>query len=340
MINHIGKIVDHFVKKNGIKSFSTSIYFKGHDFVKNLGNIDDSSNIPVDRFSLFEIGSITKTITAILLQILHEKSLLDTSKSIYYYLGSEKCHPIFKEINIKNILSHTSGLPRLDPEFDKNVIDLANPYLNYTNESLASFLKEPYNIEEPGNYNYSNLGYGILSYIVEYLFNKPYEHLVEEEFFSKVGMNRTYTIDTLPNDKNITAGYTNNNILNPYWNVNVMKGAGCFFSCSNDLLRFIKINLNIDIGDEKISKAISSTQILQTKEMALGWHYKNGFLAKLLLYKGYYWHNGMTGGFSSFICFNPKKQIGFSLLANKIVALDTLFYEFMGFQYKKVKSAL
>lgn len=330
---NIDKIKKKFVKcvaNDKIYGFTTFIISEKRSEQINIGEVTKNSGQNINNETLFEIGSLTKPIIASLYSIFESKKIIDFQKSISYYLkGKYELNPIFDLFKIEDILTHTSGLPRLPAMFLSKMNTSDNPYSILKRADLEMFFMEPEGITKPGRYNYSNLGYGILSEILKTVFSASLDELAGTYLFAEVNMVRTGTLKKFSGDKNIATGYTYKNLVSPFWTGDVLDGAGCFLSTNNDMGEFLKLNLGY--YDTPITEAILRTHTPRTKNTGLGWHNKNGILSKLLGYSGFTWHNGMTGGFSSYMAFSQRKKSGIVLMANKATPLDSYFYYYSSY---------
>lgn len=318
-----------YSKKDKIPGLSLSI-ITGEKTVQHcFGNLGSTINTPVNDSTVFEIGSLTKPIVALVFSILSGKNEIDLDKPVSYYFKAGSVHPIFDIIIIKDILSHTSGLPRLPAFLLQKITDINDPYACLSRNDLYEYLQNPSEINKPGKYAYSNLGYGLLGEILKTHFNTSLYDITKELIFNPLNMHRTKPLEQFTDDNNIARGHTIKNNETPYWRDDVLEGAGFLLSCNGDMNKFLALQLspvNYIIGD-----AVLRTHELLSPKTGMGWHIKNGFLARLLGYSGYIWHNGMTGGFSSYMAFNKKKKVGFTLLANKAIMLDSYFYRFASY---------
>lgn len=295
-----------------------------------IGETSKNSNRSINNDTLFEIGSLTKPIIASLYSIFESRKSIDLQKSISFYLEARySMNPIFKFFKIEDILTHCSGLPRLPSGFLSKMENTVDPYSVLTMKDLESFFREPEGISKPGRYKYSNLGYGILGEILKTVFGKNLDELCTEYLFQGVNMNRTGTIRKFEQDDNKATGYTYKNQETAFWTGDILDGAGCFLSTNNDMSTFLKLNLGH--YDTPVTEAIMKTHILRTKKTGLSWHHKNGIFARMLGYSGFIWHNGMTGGFSSYMAFNKEKNTGINLMANKAYPLASYFYYYSSF---------
>ena len=142
-------------------------------------------------------------------------------------------------------------------------------------------------------------------------------------------MSRTGTLYKFKNDINKATGYDHMNRITADWTGELLDGAGSVYSTNQDMLAFLQLHLGE--GNSTFLKAVQSTQEIVKGSMGLGWHYKTGWLSKMLGYYGYSWHNGMTGGFSSFMAFHKKKRTGMFILSNKAITTDHWFYYYASF---------
>src|SRR5690606_32496350 len=121
-----------------------------------------------------------------------------------YLPDSLKNITAIQSITFKNLANHTSGLPRLPgnlqsaPEFNMN-----NPYATYSKEMLWDYLKSLGGLEtsEYPQFEYSNLGYGLLGTVLEHITQKSYEQMIQEVFVENLGLKNTF-VSTQAIEKN------------------------------------------------------------------------------------------------------------------------------------------
>ena len=127
----------------------------------------------------FRIGSISKPITAIAVMILVEKGLIDVNEHLSMYISDLPVS--WKDITIHQLLTHTSGLA-YEP-------DLVETMHNLTIEGIFEIYKNfPLEQVSGAAMNYSNIGYFVLSMVIEKVSNTPFDSFVQEEVFEKLGM--------------------------------------------------------------------------------------------------------------------------------------------------------
>ena len=160
----------------------------------SFGNISKANNIPVNgRSILFDIGSITKTFTTLLLADMVKQGIVNLNDPIEKYLPANVKVPQYKgvKITLENLASHTSGLP----EWPSNIwlhnnVGVFNP--NYNEAMLYQGLSNTNLTREPGlQFQYSSFGIGLLAHILSLKAGVPYEQLVKNRILDVLGMNDT-----------------------------------------------------------------------------------------------------------------------------------------------------
>jgi D-alanyl-D-alanine-carboxypeptidase/D-alanyl-D-alanine-endopeptidase len=144
------------------------------------GSRDQTNSCPVDGNTLFEIGSITKVFTTLVLANLVEQGTFKLSDRISTLLPDAVKAPTRngQEISLFDLATHTSGLPRLPDNFVP--VDMSNPYVDYSVEQLYAFLSSYQLPRDIGSqYEYSNLGVGLLGQLLCLKTGMDYETLVK-----------------------------------------------------------------------------------------------------------------------------------------------------------------
>lgn len=289
-----------------INNGNISTYNYG-ETAKGNGKLPSADNI-------FEIGSLTKTFTATLLAYYVNEGRVKLSDPIIKYLpDSVTANPALDGITLLMLSNHTSGLPRLPEDFGKHVRDAANPYQYYTQDLMFSYLKHYKTTAKPGvEYSYSNFAVGLLGKILEHVSGgESYEQMVTEMITKPLNMNETAQHETHMQKSEMVPVYSEDGAETPNWDWDALAPAGAFNSSMNDLLIYARANLTKNLT--RLGKAIELThQITYTKEpsVGLGWHVitVNGV--------AYYFHDGGTGGSSTFFAFNIEKNIAVIALSN------------------------
>lgn len=259
--------------------------------------------------SNFEIGSITKVFTATLLA----QEVINEQFSLREPLQSFVDFPLYEKtpIPIGSLVNHTSGLPRIPPGmFWHSIWHPKNPYKNYTEDKLEDYLQHTIKISDPPgtHYRYSNLGAGLLGYLLCRKEHKTFEELIQARILKPLGMRESSTLREkvlhLVKGRNAKGDTTAN------WDLASLQGAGALLSSPSDLVKFVQAEF-----DER-NQAMALTQkatfeMDKNTSIGMGWHIK-----KVRDGQTWHWHNGGTGGYSSCIAMDVPLQKGVIVLSN------------------------
>jgi CubicO group peptidase (beta-lactamase class C family) len=295
------------------KDGKISTYSYG-ETIKGKGKLPNADNF-------FEIGSITKTFTVILLAYYVNEGKVKLTDPITKFLpDSVAANPELKSITLLNLGNHTSGLARIPDNLISHATDALNPYKDYTKELLYAYLKTCKLNSKPGEkYAYSNLAVGLLGSILETISGKPFEQMVKEIICKPLGMLSTGQFLNPLLSPRFAAVYNAGGEPTPPWDFDVLAPCGALRSTLNDMMIYAKANLHP--GTDKLSKAFELThQVTFNKDVkiSLAWH--------IITVNGveYYFHNGGTNGSSSFLAFNTEKNIAVVVLSNAVESTDKL----------------
>jgi len=302
--NNVG-IVIAYINGDNVEYFS-----HGQTALKN--------GTPVDENSVFEIGSISKVFTTILLANETLNGTMKLDDPIADYLPKEVKAPSRngKVITLKDLATHSSGLPRLPDNLKP--ANANNPYADYAEKQLYDFISNHILSRDIGErYEYSNYGMGLLGYILGLKNGKSYEDLMIEKIANAYGMNNTRLVMTQKMKNHLAIGHNGTTAMEN-WDFITLGGAGGIKSTAVDMVKFIKANIindNSPINKAmKLSHKTAYKNDTQNFEMGLGWHYNNDII----------WHNGGTGGYRSFAGFVKGMQQGVVVLTNSTESVDDI----------------
>jgi CubicO group peptidase (beta-lactamase class C family) len=274
------------------------------------GEKTKGSNVLPDADTVYEIGSISKVFTGILLADMVRKGIVKLEDPVQKYLPPGVKMPVAddKPITLEHIVTHTSGLPRLPDNFAP--ADPTNPYADYSESQMFEFLNGHKLRRPPGQYEYSNYAMGLLGHLIARKMGKSYEQYLIDQICIPVGMGDTSIV--LNDDQRTRLATPYDGVLNPVntWEIPTLAGAGGIRSTCNDMMDFIKVNLKSD--NTPFTQALRmSHQKRHTigGGMAIGmaWHINPD---------GIRWHNGGTGGFHSWLGISPDQNVGVVVLVN------------------------
>jgi CubicO group peptidase (beta-lactamase class C family) len=287
----------------------------------NYGEIKrDAKQLPTPA-TIYEIGSISKTFTGLLLSKAIEDGKLKLSDDIRNYLPAtcKQLQAGKQTITIQHLATHTSGIPGLPDDLMKGkAYNELNPYAHYTKEQVFAFLSKVKIDEIPGKkFDYSNLGMGLLGIILCDVYKKDYETLVQEIIAKPMQMNLV-KLNLKPEEENRFAeGYNERGEATPHWDLGTLPGAGGLRSTSESMMQYIQTNMNTNKGFIP-----DAHQILFEKErdlVGMAW-----MIRKLKNGNTLVWHNGGTYGFSSFAGFVKEAECAVVILSNSGVGVDTV----------------
>lgn len=281
----------------------------------SYGHFDEDDARVTNGDTVFEIGSISKIFTSLLLSEMVLDGEVKLSDPISKYLPATVHAPSRngKEITLLDLATHYSGLPSIPSNY--------NP--NYSPQQMYDFLDHYKLTRDPGDkYEYSNLGVGLLGVILAQRANTDYETLLRNRITAPLGMNRTGVELTPRMKENFTPGHGNSLFKAPPWKVPALTGAGGIRSTVNDLLIFLAANMGIIHTplQPAMKKAASVRRPAAAPgvQVALGWHFATIY--------GIAEHNGRTDGYDGTIGFDPHRKIGVVVLSNSSNPTDDIFW--------------
>jgi CubicO group peptidase (beta-lactamase class C family) len=272
------------------------------------------SDRPLDADTVFEIGSITKVFTSLLLADMVLRGEVAADDPAAKFLPASIKMPDFEgaPITLLDLATYTSGLPRMPSNFAPK--DWGNPYIDYTAERLYDYLSNHKLGFKPGkHFEYSNLGFGLLGHILELRAGKSYEELVVSRICAPLGMDDTRITLTDSMQQRLAQGHSAGLAPVPNWDYLALAGAGAFRSTANDLLKFLQMCL--DPPDTPMAAALKMTLSerrprADQRDVALGWFVSSQFGDELI------WKSGGTGGYAIFIGYSTKTGRNCILLSN------------------------
>jgi D-alanyl-D-alanine-carboxypeptidase/D-alanyl-D-alanine-endopeptidase len=268
---------------------------------------------PLDGNSVFEIGSISKVFTATLLAEMVQDGELRLEDPVQQFLPATVHLPTRdgKVITLANLSEQNSGLPRMPDNF--HPADPANPYADYTVQQMYDFLSHYQLTRDPGTqFEYSNLGVGLLGHVLSLAARKPYEELERERVWVPLAMTHTAITFTPWMKAHLALGHDVAGNVVANWDIPTLAGAGAIRSTTNDMLKFLDANLHPEHGPLQRAMAFARQERAPAGSMVIGLNW-------LIMHAGtdtIVWHNGGTGGYRTFIGFEPSRKIGVVVMTN------------------------
>ena len=292
------EMIDYTLKNNKNTIISIAVYDENGITYNIYGG---EYNLNYD----YEIGSATKTFTAMLISRAVEEGKINLDDNISNYLELEnRYYP-----TIKRIITHTSGFKPYYLSFQKikNYFSGGNDFYNISKEQLLKELNKTKLEDKDYDFNYSNFGISTLGLILEKVYYKDYNEL-QEEYFKELDMNNT----------SVAIGKGN---LRGYWKWNEDDGyipTGAIISNIEDMSKYLETLITSDesyiiktqepLTDVRAVNDIYSIFDINVDKVGMTWMIDNK--------NDIIWHNGSTTNFNSYIGYNKEKKVGVVVLSN------------------------
>ena len=274
-------------------------------FKKSYGMADESWKVPNDQNSRFEIASLTKQFTAAAILQLQEAGKLSVEDHVSkYYTRSPAA---WKAITIRELLTHTSGLPNNKlQDFTKGIA------VPYTPDQLIQTFRDRPLVSVPGTrWAYTNTEYYLLAYILEKVSGESYGAYLANHIFKPLRMTHSGFVPTLTIVPNMAEGYTRENGIlrhRDYFDRSLEIGAGGIYTTTDDLLRW-----NHALNSPGFLKARSLQQMFTAHppgNYGFGWFVDTRPVRRI-------YHEGGDPGFEAFEARYPDQHVLIILLANE-----------------------
>lgn len=291
-------------------------YIEGkHWGIVHLGHSNRSKK-KADNLTVYEIGSISKVFTSLLLADAVVRGEIDLNSTADVANPAGIRFPTRNGRSIKwiDLSTHRSGLPRLPDNLP--LIDLKNPYRKYDSKKAAAFLNQYQLPRQPGDsQEYSNFGASVLGYLVAQNAGKPYQQLLQERIAKPLRMTDCTVSLSSNQKKRFATPHKKFGSATSPWTFADLPGAGGIRATMRDMMRFAKAQLTppdgilgeaIDLAWQQHRDADASGSA-----MGLGWLIWGDGQTR--------WHNGGTGGFHTAIFINRESNCAVVVLCNTAV---------------------
>lgn len=318
----VDEVVAKYKNKLNTVGLNIGILKEGKALFYGYGETAKGNNQIPNENTFFEIGSITKTFTAIAAQQWLQEKGLSAKTSIQPFLASD-VPPLSKggvQVTFEHLLTHSSGIPYMPSNFDLSSGNAAKAWASYTTPMLMTFLKKDPLINIPGTrFVYSNTGMGLVGTILATQNNTTIGEYIFTNVCMPLGLQNTKAMLNASEKQHMATGY-NNGKPTDYWeNLGALDGAGILRSTPSDLLKYATININPP--STSLGKAILACQVptfadteklgTETK-IGLSWIVvKSPKDGSPLLF-----HDGGTGGFSTFLVISTSKKAAVAIFLN------------------------
>jgi CubicO group peptidase (beta-lactamase class C family) len=288
----------------------------------SCGKMDNGTDQEVNGDTLFEIGSITKTFTALLLQDMIERGQMKLDDPVAKYLPASVKMPTRngKEITLLQLATHTSGLPKMPDNFNPRRAD--NLAADYTVEKMYAFLSRYKLTRDPGTkWEYSNLGMALLGHVVALKAGTNYESLVVDRICRPLKMDSTRITLTPELKSRFAQGHSASGYAVPSLDLGALVGAGALRSTANDLLKYVSANLGLTPSN--LTPLMEKTHVVHFShvdpetDIGLAWFVTPNPQGTTII-----WHGGLTSGYFTFAGLDKTRRRGVVVLSNSWGAID------------------
>lgn len=310
----VDRLAQPYLDADVVAGMTVGVLRNGESTIVGYGRRGDSDAHRPDGETVYEIGSMSKVFTGVLLGDAVVRGHVRLNQPAQDFLPPQVVMPMNgkRAISLQDLATHVSGLPALPDNFEP--ADIANPYADYSEDRLYTFLGHYQPEREPGTRSeYSNLAGGLLGHIVSANSNMTYEQLLQERITAPLEMNDTAVALNASMRSRLAEPHQADGTVTRNWDFQALEGAGAIRSTTKDMLRFIQANL--EPGSDEVGSAIELAWRVHQEPLApgdfavgLGWHIAQDNVTR--------WHNGQTGGYHSMMLVNRELRTGVVVLAN------------------------
>jgi D-alanyl-D-alanine-carboxypeptidase/D-alanyl-D-alanine-endopeptidase len=324
----VGATVSHHARKH--VGVAVGVWWQGESWTFARGRIGVERPVPPDADTIFEIGSVTKVFTATVLADMVEEGVVALDDPVQLHLPRAVELPVRgRPMTLADLATQTSGLPRLPPGFvRRSLAHRDDPYAGFNEIDLERAIAHVELKGSPGEkLRYSNLGYGLLGYLLAHRAEQSFEQLVRERVCEALGLRDTSI--SIPDEKRQRFADGHNRRGRPvaHWDLGALVGAGGLRSTVTDLLRFLAVQH--EPPPTRLGRAVQATHVARAHRgklaQCLGW-------VRLPLRRDsseMLWHNGGTGGFRSFVGFVGEREVGVAVLSNCSRSVDAIGFRLL-----------
>jgi CubicO group peptidase (beta-lactamase class C family) len=318
----VHELVAPFISQQSKVGVSIGIINKGEICTYNYGSTEiEKQELPTNR-TIYEIGSISKTFMGTLLAKAVKDQKLKMNDDIRLYLEGSYPNLEFKgsPIRLYQLVSHISGLPFFmpdspilfkNPNYDSLPILITRIQQNYSKQQFLEDLHQVKLDTVPGyKFHYSNAGAQLLKYILEKVYNKPFDKILEVNICRPLAMGNTNVNFAKNSSRLLAKGYNEKGNQMPY-NPPMLDAAGGIYSNVTDMLYYLKFHLN-ELDEVVTLSHMITTGKISDYAVGLNWQEKLNLEKKRKL-----WQSGGTFGFSSYCVVYPELNIAMVFLTNE-----------------------
>ncbi|MEJ8655469.1 MULTISPECIES: serine hydrolase domain-containing protein [Streptomyces] len=313
----------------GYRGISAVLIDRGRLTFAGLGDSGNPARRTVDASTVFEGGSIGKPMTGMLLAELEDQKIIDLNSPLERYLPDSRfSDPVVAQSTLRDLATHRSGLDKMPDDLDMSVRNLKmllfgkDPYRGLGGDDVLR-AGEDASAGSIGAYRYSNLGPALAGNVVSHYTDLSYSQLLSAYLLKPLNMRDSRIVergDPLP--RNSAHGQQSNGALTDHWFASGYTPAGDIWTTANDLGLFLRAVM------EKTAPGVRAA--VPVHNASPGSRTGMGWLTSATRGHEITWHNGATGGFTSYMGFDRATQRGVVLLSNTDRPVDAIGERLLG----------
>ena len=272
---------------------------------------------PPDADTVYEIGSVTKSMTALMLAQAVVANKMTLAQPVADLLPGYAVPALSgRDITLQDLATHYSGLPRLPGNLAP--ADMNDPYAGYGDAQLRAFLGSHVLARAPGSaFEYSNLGYGLLGTALAAQAHAPYEILLQKQIAGPLGMRSTSTILMPAMRTRLAPGHLADGKPAQNWHFQAIAGAGAVLSTPRDMVAYLQ-SFMLRPDAAHVLAVQPQQQLVDGRKIGLAW------IIDQVKDQPVIWHSGQTGGYASFAGFTQDGKRGVVVLSSTSQTVDAL----------------
>ncbi len=309
----ITSLVEPYLTHNKVNAVSVGVISNGVVWKKHFGVLGEKGTPAPNDKTLYEIGSISKVFTSLLLAdaVVSGRLKLDDPIIIIFKELGERNSELGNNVTFAQLSHHMSGLPVMPTNIKP--ADSTNPFAGYNREMLSEYLLTAKLARKPGaGYEYSNLGVGLLGDLLSRQAGMSYESLLKQKLMNPLKMSDTGIALSPEQVKRFAPPHNGALLPDKTWDFDSLAGCGAIRSNIDDMLLFANASLNPPEG--RLGKTIELAW--KQHKPPTGPHHAMGLGWMIARDGSTRWHNGQTGGYQCMILVNRKLKSATVVLCN------------------------
>lgn len=256
--DNVTKSMNDLMGKYAIPGAAVLVYKDGKINQYLFGVINNKTRVPVTATTIFELGSITKTFSSLLLAVnVERREMRLNDKLVNYIDNSDSYSKSLKEITLLELATHTSSLPYNAPNISYNATITQPSIIKLLNQFLHNWVAT----YPPGTAKlYSNLGFAMLGIAMAHHEETSLDQVMQQDILQPLKMNSSFLAIPANKMKFYSAGYTATGIPSRSPQSGQLAGSWAMKASVNDMAQYLRLALGLDDMPEKLVTAMKITQ--------------------------------------------------------------------------------